>query len=83
MSTRRTSSRSMPAAPASRAPSRAVSAPARCGGPAIVAFRVHLGHILTAVALNFLRLGEWFPDVPRAKLRTSPFALLMLDVAAA
>ncbi len=48
-----------------------------------MAFRVHLGHILTAVALNFLRLGEWFPDVPRAKLRTSPFALLMLDVAAA
>jgi transposase len=45
--------------------------------------RVHLGHILTAVALNFLRLGEWFADVPRAKTRTSPFTLLMADVVAA
>ncbi len=45
--------------------------------------RVHLGHVLTAVALNFLRLGEWFADVPRAKTRTSPFTLLMADVVAA
>jgi transposase len=45
--------------------------------------RVHLGHVLTAVALNFLRLGEWFADVPRAKTRTSPFALLMVDRVAA
>jgi len=45
--------------------------------------RVHLGHVLTAVALNVLRLGEWFADVPRAKTRTSPFALLMADAIAA
>jgi transposase len=44
--------------------------------------RVRLGHLLTAVALNFLRLGEWFADVPRAKTRTSPFTLLMADVIA-
>jgi len=45
--------------------------------------RVHLGHIVTAAALNFLRLGEWIADVPRAKTRTSPFTLLMTDSAAA
>ncbi len=45
--------------------------------------RVHLGHVLTGVALNFLRLGEWFADVPRAKTRTSPFRLLMADAVAA
>ncbi len=45
--------------------------------------RVHLGHVLTAAALNFLRLGEWIADVPRAKTRTSPFTLLMADSIAA
>jgi len=45
--------------------------------------RVHLGHVLTAVALNFLRLGEWFADVPHAKTRRSPFTLLMVDARAA
>ncbi len=39
---------------------------------------VHLGHVLTAVGLNFLRLGEWFSDAPRAKMRRSPFATLMV-----
>ncbi len=27
--------------------------------------RVHLGHVLTAVALNFLRLGKWFAEGTR------------------
>ncbi len=45
--------------------------------------RVHLGHVLTAVALNFLRLGEWFADVPHTKTRRSPFTLLMTDARAA
>jgi transposase len=45
--------------------------------------RVHLGHVLTAVALNFLRLGEWFADVPHTKTRRSPFTLLMADARAA
>ncbi len=39
--------------------------------------KAHLGHVLTAVALNFLRLGEWFADIPRAKTRRSPFVTLM------
>lgn len=39
--------------------------------------RVHLAHLLTAVAINFLRLGEWFTAVPRTKTRRSPFAVLM------
>jgi transposase len=38
---------------------------------------VHLGHVLTAVGLNLLRLGEWFSGRPRAKMRRSPFATLM------
>ncbi|MGI8690855.1 MAG: IS1182 family transposase [Thermomicrobiales bacterium] len=36
-----------------------------------------LGGMLTAVALNFLRLGEGFADIPRAKTRRSPFVTLM------
>jgi len=39
--------------------------------------KTRLGHLLTAVALNFLRLGEWFADMPRAKTRRSPFVTLM------
>jgi transposase len=39
--------------------------------------RVHLGHLLGAVALNFLRLGEWLTGTPRAKTRHSAFARLM------
>jgi hypothetical protein len=29
------------------------------------------------VGINFLRLGEWFAGIPRAKTRRSPFAKLM------
>jgi hypothetical protein len=39
--------------------------------------RVHLGHILTAVGLNVLRLGEWFLETAPAKTRITPFARLM------
>ena len=39
--------------------------------------RVHLSHLLAAVALNFLRLGEWLTGAERAKTRRSPFARLM------
>jgi transposase len=45
--------------------------------------RVRLGHILTAVGLNVLRLGEWFLETSRAKTRITPFARLMADSAAA
>jgi transposase len=44
--------------------------------------RVHLGHILTAAGLNFLRLGEWFAGTPRTKPRRSPFARLLATPAA-
>ena len=40
--------------------------------------RVHLAHVLTAVALNFLRLGEWFAQMPRVKTRCSSYARLMV-----
>jgi transposase len=39
--------------------------------------RTHLGHVLTAVALNFLRLAEWVAEVPRPKTRISPYIGLM------
>jgi len=45
--------------------------------------RVHLGHILTAVGLNVLRLGEWLLEIARAKTRITPFAQLMADNAVA
>jgi transposase len=45
--------------------------------------RVHLGHILTAVGLNVLRLGEWFLETAPAKTRITPFARLMADAPAA
>jgi transposase len=45
--------------------------------------RVHLGHILTAVGLNVLRLSEWFLQTAGPKTRLSPFARLMADAPAA
>jgi transposase len=43
--------------------------------------RVHLGHVLTATGLNFVRLAEWLAGTPRAKTRHSPFARLMAAAA--
>jgi transposase len=39
--------------------------------------RTHLGHILTGLGLNFLRLGEWFMGMPVARTRRTPFEKLM------
>lgn len=39
--------------------------------------KTHLGHVFTAVAINFLRLAEWFAEIPRPKTRLSPFVCLM------
>jgi len=39
--------------------------------------KVHLGHLLTAVAMNFVRVGEWLAGVPRARTRRSAFWQLM------
>jgi transposase len=44
--------------------------------------RVCLGHILTAVGLNVLRLGEWLLESARANTRLTPFARLMAATAA-
>jgi transposase len=45
--------------------------------------RTHLGHLLTATAINFVRLGEWLADTPRAKTRHPPFATVLAPPAAA
>jgi transposase len=45
--------------------------------------RVRLGHLLTAVGLNVLRLGEWFLEIRQAQTRITPFALLMADASVA
>src|SRR5262245_33515192 len=39
--------------------------------------RTHLGHVLTAAALNFVRVADWLAETPRAQTRPSPFALLL------
>ena len=38
--------------------------------------KTHLQHLITAVALNVVRLGEWWLGTPQAKTRCSPFAAL-------
>jgi len=45
--------------------------------------RVHLGHILAAVGLNVLRLGEWVLETTHAKTCITPFARLIADAPAA
>jgi transposase len=39
--------------------------------------KTHLGHVLTAAALNFARAADWLADAPRAHTRPGRFAALM------
>jgi transposase len=39
--------------------------------------KTHLQHLLTAAAMNILRMSAWLQDEPRAKTRTSHFAALL------
>jgi transposase len=39
--------------------------------------KVHLQHLITAIALNLLRAIAWLRETPRAQTRTSAFAALM------
>lgn len=41
--------------------------------------KVHLQHVLTATAMNVIRLFAWFEGVPLAKTRVSSFAKLASD----
>jgi transposase len=43
--------------------------------------KTHLQHILSAVALNLLRIGAWLNGTPFAPTRQSPFARLMTQAA--
>ncbi len=45
--------------------------------------KTHLPHVLTAAALNSVRLGAWLDGAPRARTRQSAYARLMLAPAAA
>lgn len=38
--------------------------------------KTHLQHVLTAAAMNFVRVGLWFTQTPRAKTRLSAFQKL-------
>jgi len=38
--------------------------------------RVHLQHVLTAVALNVVRLANWFTGCPRIRTKPTPFVAL-------
>ena len=39
--------------------------------------KVHLQHLISAIALNLIRAIAWLADTPRAQTRTSAFAALM------
>jgi transposase len=39
--------------------------------------KTHLGHALTAAALNFVRMADWLAELPRARTRPWRFAVLM------
>jgi transposase len=39
--------------------------------------KTQLHHLLSAAALNFLRVGEWLMGIPKAATRRSPFARLI------
>jgi transposase len=43
--------------------------------------RTHLQHLLTAAAMNFVRMGLWLTGSPRARTRQSPFVALMAPAA--
>ena len=43
--------------------------------------KTHLGHVLTAAAVDFVRVAAWLADVPRARTRRSTFATLMAQPA--
>jgi hypothetical protein len=45
--------------------------------------RTHLGHVLIATAVNFVRIGEWLAGTPRAKTRHPLFATVLAPPAAA
>ncbi len=38
--------------------------------------KTHLQHMITAVALNVVRLGAWWLGMPQANTRCSPLAAL-------
>jgi transposase len=42
--------------------------------------RTHLGHVLTAAALNYARVADWLVGTPRAHTRQTPFAILMAQL---
>jgi transposase len=44
--------------------------------------RTHLAHVLTAAAINFVHVGAWLSDTPRAQTRHSRFVQLMTQAAA-
>jgi transposase len=42
--------------------------------------KTHLQHVLTATAINLVRIGNWLADIPWEKTRTSAFEKLMIPV---
>lgn len=44
--------------------------------------KTHLQNVVSAAALNFIRLDAWFNDVPLDRTRTSHLARLELALAA-
>jgi transposase len=44
--------------------------------------KTHLQHLLTAVAINLVRLSDWWAGISRAKTRCSPFVALQWGIPA-
>jgi len=45
--------------------------------------KTHLQHVLTATAMNYVRVNQWLQEKPLAKTRQSAFVRLMAAKAAA
>lgn len=67
----------MPEGPVSKVRSRGIHTCGMRRSRYMGMVQVHLGNLLTAVAINFLRLSEWLSDIPRAKTRQLAFSKLI------
>ena len=53
------------------------------GGHSHAIAKTHLQELLTAIAINLVRVVAWLTEIPRATTRTSAFAALMAPSPAA
>ena len=64
--------------PGSKGRMRKQSVAADYAGVAISGWKTHLQHVITAAAVNLVRIADWQSGVPPAKTRSSRFAALQM-----